>query len=64
MARASTVVGVQSSLIGAEYTDEEREFLVAIELYQRKEKRRYPAWSEILLVFKSLGYRRPDGKSN
>ena len=44
--------------VGAAYSDEEREFLLAIEKYQRESGRRYLSWHEVLRVFKSLGYRK------
>ncbi len=44
--------------VGAAYSDEEREFLLAIEAYQRKTCRRFLAWHEVLRVLKSLGYRK------
>ena len=40
-----------------DYTDEEREFMVAIENYKRERKRPFPTWREVLAVAKSLGYR-------
>jgi len=40
------------------YTDEEREFLVAIREYKQKHQRPHPTWSEVLALFKSLGYRK------
>lgn len=44
--------------VGSEYTDEEREFLIAMERYVRKERRRYPSYTEILNVAKALGWRK------
>ena len=40
------------------YSDDEREFLMAIDKYKRQERRPYPTWSEVLAVLKSLGYRK------
>jgi hypothetical protein len=45
---------------GCGFTDEEREFLVAIERYKRTNRRPFPTWHEVLRVFKSLGYRKAD----
>lgn len=45
--------------IGADYTDEEREFLHAMDDYITRTGRRFPAWTEALGVLKSLGYRKP-----
>lgn len=43
------------------YTDDETEFLLAIEKYKKYKKnmkRRFPTYREILNVLKSLGYRK------
>jgi hypothetical protein len=40
----------------ATYTDEEKEFLLAMDRYKRDNRRPYPTWSEVLEVLKSLGY--------
>jgi len=45
--------------IGAEYTDEEREFLVAVDLYKRSKHRPYPTWEEIFKIMIGLGYSLP-----
>jgi hypothetical protein len=42
------------------YTDEEREFLRAIDQFQTRTGKRILAWSEVLDIFKSLGYVRLD----
>jgi hypothetical protein len=39
-----------------EYSDEEREFLAAVDKY--KQKRRFPTLCELLAVLKGLGYRK------
>lgn len=41
-----------------DYTDEEREFLIAVDKYKRAAKRVFVTYSELLAVAKSLGYRR------
>jgi len=43
---------------GWDVTPEELEFLKAIERYQRRMRRRYPTWREVLAVLRSLGYRK------
>lgn len=40
------------------YSDEELEFMVAVNAYQRANDRRYPTWSEVLAVAKARGYRK------
>jgi hypothetical protein len=43
---------------GSELDAEQLEFIRAIEQFKKRYQRRYPTWSEILLVLKSLGYTR------
>jgi hypothetical protein len=44
--------------LGSDYSDEELEFLRAIEQYKRMYQRPFPTWREVLHVFKSLGWRK------
>ncbi len=39
-------------------SDEQFEFLMAIEEYKKKNARPFPTWTEVLEVIKALGYRR------
>jgi len=39
-------------------SDEQFEFLMAIDQYKRVNSRPFPTWTEILEVIKALGYRR------
>lgn len=39
-------------------TDEQFEFLMAINEYKRVNKRPFPTWTEILDVIRALGYRK------
>jgi hypothetical protein len=41
-----------------EYTDEEIEFMRAMDDYKRRSGRQFPTWSEVLEVLKALGYKR------
>ena len=43
-----------------DYTDEELAFMKAMDDYKRRSGRMFPTCSEILEVFKDLGYRHPD----
>jgi len=43
---------------GSHITDEEWAFLKAMEAYQRKWRRRYPSWREVLYVLHCCGYRK------
>jgi len=39
-------------------SDEQFEFLMAIDQYKRQNERPFPTWTEVLEVMKALGYRR------
>ena len=41
-----------------EYSEEEIEFLTAIDAYKRANRRPFPTWSEVLEVIRALGYRK------
>ena len=41
---------------GLETTPDELEFALAMYAFQKKHRRRYPAWSEVLYVLRGLGY--------
>jgi len=41
-----------------EMTPHQFEFVMAIEMYKKLNKRMYPTWTEILEVFNQLGYRK------
>jgi hypothetical protein len=56
MPRKST--GVAEANLGGNYSDEEAEFLKAMDAYQRTRRRPFPSWTEVLAVLKSLGYRK------
>ncbi len=42
----------------AMFDDETVEFIQAIDAYRRRYDRSFPAWSEVLSILKSLGYRK------
>ncbi len=42
----------------AQYTDDEVEFLKAMDQYKREKQRPNPAWHEVLSVLIGLGYRK------
>jgi hypothetical protein len=52
------VAGPDSDFPGADYSDEERTFLMAMESYKRRNHRPFPTWREVLYVAHNLGYRR------
>ena len=39
-------------------TDEQFEFLMAIDQYKRQNARPFPTWTEVLEIIKALGYRK------
>ena len=39
-------------------TDEQFEFLMAIDTYKKANQRPFPTWTEVLEVIKALGYRK------
>ena len=39
-------------------SDEQFEFLMAIDEYKKKNARPFPTWTEVLEVIKALGYRK------
>jgi hypothetical protein len=42
-----------------DYSDDEIEFMKAMDDYKRKSGRMFPTWSEVLEVVRDLGYSRP-----
>ena len=42
-----------------DYGPDEIEFMKAVEEYKRDNRRPFPTWSEIMEVFKGLGYQKP-----
>lgn len=43
---------------GSHITDEEWEFMKAMEAYKKRWRRRYPSWREVLFVLHCCGYRK------
>ncbi len=41
-----------------EMTDEQFEFIMAVDQYKRENRRPFPTWTEVLEVIKALGYRK------
>jgi len=41
-----------------EMTDEQFEFLLAIDRYKRENDRPFPTWTEVLEIIRALGYRK------
>jgi hypothetical protein len=46
-----------------EMTNEQFEFVMAIETYKKVNKRMYPTWTEILEIVRQLGYRKVESRS-
>jgi hypothetical protein len=41
-----------------DYSEEQVEFMKAMDLYKRRSGRQFPTWSEVLEVLQNLGYRK------
>ena len=41
-----------------DYSDDESDFMKAMDRYKRENRRPFPTWSEVLEVLRSLGYRK------
>ncbi len=52
------IQGITGNFPGSEYTDDEREFIVAMGRYMDINRRKFPQFSEVLAVAHSLGWRR------
>jgi hypothetical protein len=53
--------GVAETHAGAEYNDDELEFIKAMDRFRHQNQRRFPTCCEMLRVLKELGYRKADG---
>lgn len=58
MTRRRTPDGILETHVGADYSDDERAFLKAMDRYKRENRRPFPTWREVLDVLKGLGYRK------
>lgn len=56
MTAPSVPVLVANEYPGSEITGDLLEFVLAMAAYQRRYHRRYPSWSEVLYVLRTLGY--------
>lgn len=50
--------GFQEQFPGSDYTAEEWDFIRAVGEYQKRFRRRYPTWREVLHIARCLGYRK------
>ena len=53
-----TAAGMEETYPGCDYTDAEIEFMMAMDRFRSKTRRRYPTCRDILGVMHELGYRR------
>jgi hypothetical protein len=53
-----TAARYEENFPGSDYSDEEREFLQAIDCYKHTFDRPFPTWREVLRVAQALGYRK------
>lgn len=56
--RVFPATDTREMLIGSNYTDEEREFLAAIQAYRQRKHRSFLSMVEVLEVAKQMGYRK------
>jgi hypothetical protein len=49
-------VGIANEFPGSEITGDLLEFVRAMHAFQQRYRRRYPSWSEVLYVLRTLGY--------
>jgi hypothetical protein len=52
------VAEIRKAAEEGQMSDEQFEFLMAIDEYKRKNSRPFPTWTEVLELIKALGYRR------
>lgn len=50
--------------MGGDYTDEEREFMCAMDRFKRDNRKPYPDCRDVLQVARSLGYRKVEAQAN
>lgn len=50
--------GVDPTVNELEYTQEQIEFMMAMDEYKKRSRRMFPTYSEILTVLKGLGYQK------
>ena len=55
-ARIRALSPPRSGTDGRGFTDDELEFLMAMDLWKRHHRRPFPAWHEVLGVLLALGY--------
>lgn len=58
MLRPTEHTAYSLDLDGSEITRDEMEFLLAMLAYQKRFRRRFPTWREVLNVARCLGYRK------
>jgi hypothetical protein len=56
--RRAASPGMAHVAIGADFSGDQIEFMTAMDSYKRNNGRPFPTWSEVLEVFRSLGYRK------
>lgn len=51
--------GYSTVAIGDDYSDEEREFMMALDRWKRKTGNKFPTCRDVLNVLRSLGWQKP-----
>jgi hypothetical protein len=58
MGQRRRLSGISKVANGADFSDAEREFMVAMDRFKRTNHRPYPTCRDVLRVLKSLGYEK------
>ena len=61
--RKPSPAGCDENWPGSDYTDDEREFIIAMDRFRHESKRRFPTCRDILGVLRELGYRKVNEQS-
>lgn len=56
--------GCTQNFPGSEYDREEFEFIKAMDVYMRVNRRKFPQFTEVLAVLRSLGWRRVEAATD
>jgi hypothetical protein len=56
--------GYLADNLGWDYSDDEEEFIMAVDRYKRDHRRPYPDARDILAIVAALGYRKMEGATH
>lgn len=55
--------GYSAECVGSDFSDDEREFMLAMERFEREHHKPFPDCRDVLAVAKALGYRKVAARS-